>query len=71
MTPYRCPAGQSLDSSALLLPTPPWQRQARIAHFGSGIDDTNKSIDDIDDNIDDNITVVDQKSGWKTLIIAP
>jgi hypothetical protein len=26
-------------------------------------------IDDIDDNIDDNITIVDQKSGWKTLIM--
>jgi hypothetical protein len=28
-------------------------------------------MDESIDDIDDNITVVDQKNGWKTLIIAP
>ena len=52
-------------------------RQARIAYIGSGIDDTNESNNDINntnksnDDIDNNITVVDQKNRWKTLIIAP
>jgi hypothetical protein len=41
--------------------------------FDSSINDTNEfddNIDAIDESIDDIITVVDQKNGWKTLIIA-